>query len=76
MNLKIAVQSSKRLKPQKVIKNNSHARVVGSIIKTATKRNAKFALLLSIIDISWYNSDAHRPDNLTSRIGLLSGLMA
>lgn len=29
------MQSCKRLKPEKVMKNNSHGGVVGSIIKTA-----------------------------------------
>lgn len=37
-NLQIAVQSSKGLKPKKVIKNDSHARVVRSIIKTAERK--------------------------------------
>ena len=34
-NLKATMQGCKRFEPEKVMKNDSHARVVGSVIKTA-----------------------------------------
>lgn len=39
------MQGCKRFEPEKVMKNDSHARVVRSIIKTAAKR---FAVLSTI----------------------------
>jgi hypothetical protein len=44
-NLKAAMQGCKRFEPKKVMKNNSHARVVGSIIKTAAKKSLSFSAI-------------------------------
>jgi hypothetical protein len=39
------MQGCKRFEPEKVMKNDSHARVVGSIIKTAAKKSWSFSAI-------------------------------